>query len=473
MAILAAAAAVLCLSAPGAAAQSAPGHELKGPRALPEVPIRSVPLRGGRAPHHPVQPPGGKRPRCDKDIDTTTMLRALTFVAAQDNGICTSADIDTYRTGSGQTLVVQAGGEEAAFVNTDVSNPALPMRHGPFTWSKRGAKGTYTPDAKSFSQTVDGAPRHYVALSLERLTSSGFCGVVVFDVTDAANPVFETQIYKNAPSDFWCDVHNSFVEDIGGEGRYLYVTADAQNDMRVVDIGDVAKLPSTCDIATNCAGKEIGRYKAPTATNADNYVHDVTVISHSGLGRRVYVSYWDTGLVILDAADVTVSSGTNPTPIATIDPPAPFLTHHAFASADGARVFLQDEFLDQPGQMPVQMWSVDGIEPEFKDGLKLGSDTPASPSHNLEIRFDLAPNRLYVGWYKLGLQAWDFGSGGFSREPGIPGRTAVQFHQVQTEASDDPYDGAWGVRMEDIGSCRYFFQSDRRFGLIIDKAAGC
>lgn len=444
--------------ASGAAASGGHGNELAGVRATPDIPVR------GHASAQPQRPA-----RCDKDIDTAA-LRGLAFVAAQDNGICTSADIDTYSAGSG-TYVVQAGGEEAAFIATDVTNPASPIRYGPFTWARRGAKGTYTPDVKAFSQTVEGVPRQYIALSLERLRVNGFCGVVVFDVTDPATPVFETQIYKNTPSDFWCDVHNSFVETVSGDGRYLYLTADARNDMRVVDIADVANLPSTCDIATNCAAKEVGIYKAPTAVNADNYVHDVTVIDHGGTtGRRVYVSYWDTGLVILNAADVT--PGTTPTPIATIDPPG-FLTHHAFASADGSLVFLQDEILDQPGDKPVRMWTLGTSPPTEVDALALGADVPANPAHNLEIRFDLAPNRLYVGWYKLGLQAWDFTGSGFDRAAGVPGRTAVQYHQVQTEAGDDPYDGAWGVRMADIGSCRYFFQSDRRYGLIIDKDGSC
>ena len=458
--------AVMSTGATSATAHPGHEHELKGASQTPEIPVRGV--RAGRA-HNPAQPEQRRPARCDKDIDTTTTLRALSFVHAQDNGICTSADIDTYRTAAPQTLVAQAGGEEAAFIVTDVTNPASPTRYGPFVWARRGAKGTYTPDVKTFSQTVGGMPRHYVALSLERLRFNGFCGVVVFDVTDPANPVFETQIYKNTPSDFWCDVHNSFVEDVGGEGQYLYATADAQNDMRVVDIANVADFPATCDIATNCAAKEIGRYKAPTAVNNDNYVHDVTVIDHGGtVGRRVYVSYWDTGLVILNAADVT--PGTSPTPIARIDPPG-FLTHHAFASADGTLAFLQDEILDQNGDAPVQMWRVD--PPALVDSLVLGTDVPVNPAHNLEIRFDLAPTRLYVGWYKLGLQAWDFSATGFSRVPGVAGRTAAQYHQVQTEASDDPYDGAWGIRMEDIGGCRHYFQSDRRYGLIIDRDASC
>lgn len=457
----------------GAAAQAqdrpGPPEEVEGLRQTPRVPVRSVPLRPGAHAHGRPAEPGAQS--CDKDVDLTGTIKGLTAVAAQDNGICTSADIDTYADGAGTTYAVQAGGEEAAWTHTDVSTPSSPVMAGQFVWSGSAGANTYTPDVKTFRQ----GGRDYIALSLERLTLNAFCGVVLVDVTDPANPVVETQIFKDDPNDFWCDVHNTFVEDVSGEGRYVYVTADARNDLRVLDIANVEDLPSTCDIAAGC-NVEVGRYIAPTASS-DNYVHDVTVQDHGGTaGRRVYVSYWDSGLVILDAADVT--PGTNPTPLVgpnQIDP-AGFLTHHAFASADGSLVFIQDEFLDQAGDEPVQMFDVSTISsPSYVDGLALGSDVPANPAHNLEIRDDLYADRLFVGWYKLGLQAWDFTSDGFVRDGAAP-RTAVQYHQAQTEGSDEAYAGAWGVRLASIttgGETRtYAFQSDRTFGLIVD-CDGC
>lgn len=456
------------LAVPGAAT-AAPGEDGRGPkeirglRATPEIPVRSVGARRPM-PDHPGPAPGSD---CDKDVDLTSTIEGLTAVAAQDNGICTNADIDTYT--SGAPFVVQAGGEEAAWTHTDVSDPASPSMVGQFVWRGGSGKNTYTPDVKAFPQ----GGRDYIALSLERLAPNGFCGVVIVDVTDPANPEIESQIYKNTSSDFWCDVHNSFVETVDGDGRYLYLTADARNDMRVIDIANVESLPNPCDIASGC-NREIGRYRAPTA-GSDNYVHDVTVLGH-GTERRAYLSYWESGLVILDAADVT--PGVDPTPIVgpgVIDP-AGFLTHHAWASPDGSRVFIQDEFLDQAGDEPVQMWDVsDPSNPTYVDGIVLGTDVPASPAHNLEIRPDIDPDRLYVGWYKLGLQAWDFGAGGFVRAGSAP-RTAVEYHQAQTEGSDGAYSGAWGVRLAliTVGGTQnlYLFQSDRNFGLIVD-CAGC
>ena len=191
------------------------------------------------------------------------------------------------------------------------------------------------------------------------------------------------------------------------------------------------------------------------------------------------MTLWDTGLIVLDAADVT--PGTSATPIVgpnALDP-AGFLMHHAWASQDGSLVFIQDEFLASSGDEPVQMWDISiPASPAYVDGLALGTDVPINPAHNLEIRFDIDPNRLYVGWYKLGLQAYDFTSGGFDHTANPAPRTAVEYHQAQTEVSDDAYSGAWGVRLEIItvgaSSDLYIFQSDRNFGLIVDCAgAGC
>ena len=78
------------------------------------------------------------------------------------------------------------------------------------------------------------------------------------------------------------------------------------------------------------------------------------------------------------------------------------------------------------------------------------------PAHNLLVD----GNRLYVGWYKAGLQAFDFDASGFTGRP--------VYHQVQTEAADEAYSGAWNSLIATIGTTQYVFQSDRRYGLIVD-----
>ena len=430
---------------------------LSGLQERPDLPVRSIPLRRAFPDHPHGVPPGQEEPRgggCDKDINLGGTLSGVIAVAAQDNGICTSADIDSYvNVVDEDTYVVQGGGEEAAFTITHIDANGNPTLIDQISWRQ---KNTYTPDAKAFVQNG----RNYLVLSLERMAvGNAACGVVFVDVTDTrgSNPPLPIIVHQEIGSD-WCDVHNTFVENIGGEGRYVYLTADGPNDMRVLDISNIATTDPL----------EIGRYIAPTANN-NNYVHDITVLDHDiTVGRRVYLAYWDSGLVILNAADVT--PGTNPTPVVgpNVIDPVGFLAHHAWASQDGSLVFTQDEFLNSNGDKPVQMWNVSNpANPTYVDGLALGTDVPVNPSHNLEIRNDINASRLYVGWYKLGLQAWDFTSSGFDHSTNPAPRTAVQYHQVQTEAADNVYSGAWGVKLANISSNLYIFQSDRNYGLIV------
>ena len=421
-----------------------------GPLSLttaPDQPLAAVGLRHS-LPEHPGPKDQGQLtspPACDKDVDLTSTFTGVIPIAAQDNLICTSSDIDSYVGQDGKTYVVQAGGQDAAWVHTDVSDPSSPVLLAVWVWPGAAGANTYTPDVKAFSQGTS----DYIALALERLAPLAFCGVVIEEVTDPLNPVLVDQFIGGE----WCDVHNVFVEeDAGGDGRYIYLTADFPNDMRVLDIGDLTNII------------EIGRYTHPEAS-INNNVHDITVIDHGGsVGRRVYVSYWNAGLMILDAADVTpgvIQAGSPNQPLNpdhSIDP-AGFLTHHAYPSEDGTLLFIQDEFLSSSGQEPVQMWDIASpASPSYVDGISLGGALMpvANPAHNLMV----VGNRLYVGWYKAGLQVFDFKSAGFLGRP--------IYHQVQTEAADDLYDGAWGVGLATIGTSTYVFQSDRRYGLIVD-----
>ena len=381
-------------------------------------------------------------PACDKDIDIAGSLAGLTFVAAQDNGICSSADIDVYEQG-GEFYVVQAGGRDAAFTITHIAADGTPTLITQKTWQQTN---TWTPDVKAFKQ----GNRLYIALSLQRISSTNStCGSVIVDVTDAP----DTAVVDQVTGSDWCDVHNSAVEsDANGDGLYLYIAANATNDMRVLDIGDLSNI------------REIGRYTHPVA-GGGVYVHDVTVVDHGGtIGRRVYVSYWNAGLMILDAADVTPGVIEAGSPNQPLNPdysirPGGFLMHHAYPSEDGTRAFIQDEFLRNPGDEPVQMWDISSpATPTYVDGISLGSSLMPviNPAHNLLVD----GGRLYVGGYKAGLQAFDFDDNGFLGRP--------LYHQAQTEADDNRYDGAWAVRLAPIGTSTYVIQSDRRYGLIVD-----
>lgn len=402
---------------------------------------------------------------CNKSIDPTGTIFGVEQVGDQDNHICSSADIDSFvGLNNGRNYLIQAGGDEAAFIITDVEDPTSPIIDGPWYWTNLNI---YTPDVKTFDAevVVDGETvvKNYAVLALERLPGSTSCGVVIIDVTDGTyiKTVSQTNDFDTGG---WCDVHNVFVDkDAEGLGTQIYLTADATNDMRILDISG-GVFGGTPEVPV-----EIGGYKADTA-NSNNYVHDITVVDHGGSkGKRAYLAYWDTGLVVLnvnDPANPVELIGPNLIGNWTLDPSG-FLNHHSFPTPDGNYVFIQDEFYDTAGDEPVQMWNITDLllEPVYVDGIKLDVDIAVNPAHNLEIREDLAPGRLYTGWYKLGLQAFDYTIEGFTRTgDDVDG----VYHQAQTDATDDEYDGAWGVRLAQIGGNLYVFQSDRRYGLVVD-----
>ncbi len=413
----------------------------------------------------------GAPSQCDGDIDASGEVRGAPVVGSAANGLCYNSDLDVY-TQNGRTYAVQAGGWDAAWTHYDVTDPANPVQLYQFAWDRR----SYTPDIKAFRQ----GERRYLAASMERFSTSGYCGIVIYDITDPVN--FE-RISQNDAED-WCDVHNIFVEtDENGDGAWIYLIADATADIRVLDIGGGSNSAGSKSGSTGSVKSplEVGRYGVPGA----GYVHDITVVDHAAasggaVGRRVYISYWREGLVILEAASIT--PGLQPTAVVgpRIIQTDGFRTHHAVASADGRFVFVQDEFLNTAGAQPVQMWDVtEPSTPRLVDALVLGEDAPVNPAHNLEIRHDIAPNRLFAGWYRLGLQAWDFDDSGFIRAHPQP-RTAALYHQAQTDAEDSVYSGDWAVRVLDIstetstGSAAgdvthtYALQSDRQYGLIVN-----
>ena len=414
--------------------------------------------------HARAAPPGSA---CNKDIDTTSTIQGMTHIAAVDTGICDNADIDTYvdaLTGQ-ETYVVIAGRGEVAWTHINVTDPAAPFIVAQYVWI-RAAKSTSSPDIKTFKQ----GNTDYVALSTEVGGGNSTCGLFIFDVTIPANAV---QLSRTFESGEWCSVHNSYIETDGnGDGTHVYITANSSEDLRVYDIANSPANPSN--------PVKVGTYQRQTrgffgpGFDDDIYVHDVTVENGT-----VYVSYWLDGLDMLSSSllrggavvNETVETSPGVPGVTNIDPvdfPSgnPFLTHHAFPNGAGTLVALQDEIEKASGSAPVQLWTTVG-NPIVPGGrLVQGTDVPVLPAHNLDIN----GSRLYVGWYKGGLQSWAFDGTGFTRDGAAP-RTASIYHQAQTETADDVYGGAWGVRTAVIGGDTYSFVSDRSFGLLIGCSA--
>lgn len=421
---------------------------------------------------------------CDKTVDMdASSADGVVPIFAQDNDYCTSTDIDTFVGADGKTYTVQGGGDSFAYVQTDVTDPTNPVIVAKLYWIDDAQSATaersfhtYTFDAKAFRQGT----KSYVSLALERidpLSGGGYCGISIVDITDHQN-AFEVAFFSGALSgENWCEVHNTFVlDDDAGEGELLFATSNATWGIQIYDIS-----------GTHVAGASpsnpiwLSKYELPCGQIfcldlLNTFVHDITVVDHSLLPgslseRRAYSADWDRGLVILNVDDpfnpVVLMGPDN------LDPGGAevtgFAVHHAYPTADGNFVFVQDEVLVSPGDEPVQMWDISDLaNPVYVDGLALGVDVPISESHNLEIDYAIDPDRLYVGWYKLGLQAFDFDNQGFIRDGnGVSG----VWHQVQSDAVET-WEGTWGIRLVLKDGVVFAFQSDRRYGLIVDCIGG-
>ena len=153
-----------------------------------DLPIASVVLRDGSDGHHgTTATTDSSQAVCDKDIDRAGSIAGVAFVAAQDNGICTTGEAAAYENG-GEFYIAQAGGEEAAYTITRIAPNGSPTLVVQEAWPQ---VNTYTADIKAFKQ---GSER-YIALGLERLqVSNSTCGVVIVEVTDAPTTTVVAQV---------------------------------------------------------------------------------------------------------------------------------------------------------------------------------------------------------------------------------------------------------------------------------------
>lgn len=401
----------LALSAPQAAALLADPT----PTATPH-PDETPPVNDGKR-TTPEQIDTGKLVKANacQTPSQTPISQGVIPLSVTATGICFHGGFAVWPM-NGRMYALITGGYQAAFVLFDVTDPAHPVQMPTYMW--RDAQGnttptnyTYTQDAKYFKQ----GSRHFVSLNQEAFgNTQGYCGVAIVEVTNPASPQFITRLRGAAVNQGgWCDVHNTFVDvDAQGNGAYLYVTADEPDDIRVLDIRNLNNVV------------ELNKYKEPGST----YIHDITVVN-----GRVYVSYWEAGLIILDAATFVSGAPTTPlTPTGSIKP-AGFRVHHALPTPDGQHVFIQDEIGAGLAFQAIRMFDIRNLNaPVEVNSLGI----PYRQAHNLL----LADGRLYVGWYEMGLQGWDIDTS----NPSNPTLTPVAQHTLRSTFTGG-FHGAWGV----------------------------
>ena len=387
----------------------------------------------------------------------------LTEVSYLPSGYCFHGELDMFET-DGHVYLAQVLSSDdprsaPAFRIVDVTNVEQPIMLGAWGWNV----STYTSDVKAFRQgdrwflAVSRDPYQAEGSSMESLCSL-IGGVAIIEVTEPSEPrlinLLTGASTGSRANKKWCNSHTAEVSrDADGNGVYLYVSAIDIFDLRVLDIGDLTNVT------------EAGRYTHPDAGfyNERNlfFVHDTTIV-----GDRVYVSYWKSGLIILNRQDL--ESGKRVIPLNPLDSIAPWglNIHHAYPTTDENFVFVQDEFPFKTPESRLRLYDIRNLESPKEVAAITLPDSLGAP-HNLLVSGDL----LFVGWYQDGVRVFKYDTS----NPDNPIVEPYAFKAVRSEQTLNPttqtLDGIWGVRLHDCvvegepKTCVY--ASDMSWGLII------
>jgi hypothetical protein len=204
-------------------------------------------------------------------------------------------------------------------------------------------------------------------------------GIVILDLSNPAHPSVLSEYEETVTG----GVHNVWID---GENDLVYACHNGTSELHIIDISD----PSN--------PAEVGRWGLDKQAKT---LHDVIVQD-----GYAYLSYWDDGLVILDAGAGS-HDGTPETPtfVSRIAYPAGN-THTAFRY--GRYVFVGDEIFpsDWDSEKPIEargfihVIDVDDIDHPVEVARY---EVPEAGAHNIWV----ADDRLYVGYYQAGLRVVD------------------------------------------------------------------
>lgn len=204
-------------------------------------------------------------------------------------------------------------------------------------------------------------------------------GVVFLDLSDPAHPTILSEYTETVTG----GVHNTWVLP---DAELLYAVHNGTRDVHIIDISDPSR-PS-----------EVGRWGLD---KEDKSLHDVIVQD-----GYAYLSYWNDGLVILDAGAGT-HGGTPRTP--TFVSQIKFDTPNAHTAwRYGRYVFVGDEIFppDWDPDLPIEASGYIHIVDvqDIENPVEVGRyEVPEAGTHNVWAEDD----KLYVGYYQGGLRVVD------------------------------------------------------------------
>lgn len=282
-------------------------------------------------------------------------------------------------------------------------------------------------------------PNNRLAVATREGASTRRNGIVLLDLSVPAHPSVLSEYTETVTG----GVHNVWIL---GDHDLVYAAHNGTGDIHIIDISDPR------------APREVGRWGLPKQRKV---LHDVYV--HDGYA---YLSYWNDGLVMLDAGAGT-HGGTPaaPTLVSQYRYPMPSNTHTAWRQ--GRYLFVGDEIypsdwngdadrrIDARGYVHV----LDYADPDRPVEVAR-YEVPEAGAHNLWAEGDL----LYVGYYQGGLRVVDI-SGELRGDLYQQGREVGMLLTTDQHTTVPNWPMTWGAQVFKGN----IFSSDLHSGLWVTK----
>jgi hypothetical protein len=255
-------------------------------------------------------------------------------------------------------------------------------------------------------------------------------GVRLFDIRDAAHPRFVRDLSPNpvgcSKRECQTEVHTVFVD-----GDLLYaMKVNAPSEVLVYDVHE----PLSPVL--------VNRFSTTQGVTRSSFIHDAFAFE-----GRLYANYWDAGLVVADASNV--SGGL--TELGRYSYPQA----QSHASAVGR---IKDRVIAFEGgeQWGAHLRVLDVTDPANIRRIGEYKLAPHVSIHNLQLQGE----RLYIAYYQRGVRVLDVSNPEDPQEVG----SFATWRESDTANGSSPYEGAIGIRVPGDG---FIYAIDRARGLLI------
>lgn len=243
-------------------------------------------------------------------------------------------------------------------------------------------------------------------------------GIVLLDLADPAHPTVLSEYTATVTG----GVHNVWID---GEHDIVYAVHNGTSDVHVLDISDPANV------------REVNRWGLDRQSKT---LHDVIIQD-----GYAYLSYWDDGVVILDAgAGTHGGSPTAPTFVSRYAYPIGN-THVAWRAGDylflGDEIFPPDWDANRPIEARGYIHVVDVSDIENPHEVAF-YEVPEAGVHNVWADDD----KLYVGYYQAGLRVLDI-SGELRGDLYAQGRELAVIKTTDADTMVPNWPMTWGAQV--------------------------